>query len=169
MRCKRARSLLSELIDGTLTREVRKRLEVHLKGCTGCEEEHRELLGVHHTIRAAHRFSAPQGFAARVIENLPAGDVTGDALAGTSLLYRLWTSGSRFLQLAEAAAVVLAVIAGVIFGGFLSDKLFTVSESATLEAGLETAALSHLDYLDPVPPESIAVAYFAMQEGRNER
>lgn len=170
MRCSRARSLLTALIDGVLNKDTRKHLESHLKACPECRDEFRELLHVHETMKAAYKFNAPEGFEGRVMAKLHAGKVTGDTFAGTRLLLWLLGGGSKSLKLAEAAAVILVILTGVVFGGFLSEKLFTGKNVLTAEAGPDYLfSLTSLRYLDPAPPDSIAGVYLAMKEGGDER
>ena len=169
MRCKDARLLLTERIDGVLSEDMGKRLDAHLKDCRGCENSSRELLRVYNTMKAAYRFSASPGFSSRVMERLQTENLTGDVFAGNSILSRFHSAGLEFLRLAETAAVISAVAAGIFFGWFLSDRYITMRGATRAETSPVTVALSYLDYLDPVPPESLAVAYFEMEEGGNER
>ncbi len=170
MRCGRARLQLTGLMDGVLNTDVRGHVEAHLEACNECTNEFRELLSVYEAMKGAYNFKAPAGFSARVMEKLPAGDIGDAAFAGTGLLLRLRASGSKSLQLAATAVVVLVVVLGIVFGGFLSNKLFTGRGVATPETGPDYLfSLVSLDYMGPAPPESIAVAYFTMKEGGNER
>ena len=170
MRCRRVRSLLTELIDGALNEDIRRHLEAHLEACNKCKDEFRGLLSVHEAMQAAYKFKASPGFAARVIEKLPAGGITGDTFAGTGLLFRFRGAGSKSLKLAEAAAIVLAIVTGIVFGNFLSDKLFTGRDTVMADTGTDyLSSLNSLDYLHPAPPESIAGLYLAIKEGGDER
>ena len=170
MRCVRARSLLNGFIDGALNEDIRRHLEAHLETCNECKDELRGLRGVHEVLKAAYQFKAPMGFAARVLEKLPADGITSDAFAWTGLLSRFCGAGSKSLKLAEAAAIVLAIVTGIVFGDFLSDKLFIVRDVVTAETGTDYLfSLNSLDYLHPAPPESIAGLYLAMKDGGDER
>lgn len=165
MDCVKARTLLSEHIDGLVDREARAALVDHLGSCADCAQELNALLRVSSALKSAPRFNAPSGFSSRVMkkirteENAPA--------EGPGLFGWLW-SMPMHLKLAEAAAVILVTVMGVYSAGFISGRLLNgngVSEQG--EGNL--LALASLDELDTVPPGSMGDMYLSIKENGNEQ
>ncbi len=169
MQCKKARSLLTEFIDESITFDIRQSLNAHLEACNECKDELRRHMITQKALKTAYKFNAPLGFSARVMRRLPAERVKDDIFTGSWFSFTFHGAGAKFAQLAGAAVIVLAIAAGIIFGGILSDKLIDLRAAIVSDTNQEAPALSYLEYLDPAPPESLAVAYLAMENGENER
>lgn len=152
------RELLAEYVDGFLGGEEKEALEGHLKLCLRCAAEAEGQRQVRLLAASAPRFSAPRGFSKRVMAEISAAENEG------GLFGWLWAMPAH-LKLIEAAAVAAVVFIGVYSAGFLSERI-TGAPARNGETSL-VASLS-VEYLDPVPPESMADVYLTAAENGNE-
>jgi anti-sigma factor RsiW len=148
MRCSRAGKYLSPYIDGELGTSEIALLELHLAQCDRCSKEFAELKRLHGLFSKAERFSAPPGFRAEVMER-----ITSEPAKGFSLF-------PVFTRFAEAAAVIVAVTAGIMSGGLL------INAFATHHRGEQVVASLSLETFEALPPDSLGRAYLAMTEER---
>lgn len=160
MDCQRARELFTEQIDGLLTGGDKGGLEGHLASCASCAGLFGGLIEARDAARAARRFTAPEGFAFSVMEEIrPLDDDTG-------LLSWLW-SMPPYLKLAQAAAAAAVVLMGVYSAGFLSGKIIGAGFAGNGDASLVASVSA--EYLDPVPPDSMGEIYLSIEENGNEK
>lgn len=155
MDCSETRELLAEHIDGLLGGKEKEALEAHLKICRRCAAEAEGQRQAALLAASAPRFSAPAGFSERVMAEIRAADKEG------GLFGWLWAMPAH-LKLMEAAAVASVVFIGIYSAGFLSERITGVGAARNGEASL-VASVS-VEYLDPVPPESMADVYLTAAE-----
>ena len=70
MKCSKARKWISQYLDDELAPGEKQAFALHVRACAACREELEEPRTVHKMFAAAERFSAPYGFATRVMANL---------------------------------------------------------------------------------------------------
>lgn len=158
MDCGKAKGLLTEHIDGQLPGGEQEALEAHLDACEDCAAVFRGLTEASAVMKSARRFRAPEGFALRVMERVL------DEEQG--LWSWLW-SMPGYMKLAQAAAAVAVVFAGVYSAGLLSGRFAVVGAPDNIEASLMASVGE--EYLDAVPPESMADMYLSTEENGNEK
>lgn len=163
MDCKTARGLLSEHIDGALDEVKRAALEAHLKSCAGCGSELKDLLSVSAAVKKLPRHRAPAGFAASVTAGLPQLTRREDQ----RLFGWLWSMPVH-LKLAEAAAVAAAAVIAIYSAGLLSNVL---GGDGALVRDTEDNIMASvsLEYLEPMPPESLGDVYFSKENGNEQQ
>ena len=112
MDCTASQPALSELVDGTLPREARARVEAHVETCADCRALLADLKRVKAAARALPKMTAPEP----VWQNVRAG-LDADAIEARRAPVLQFAPRRRrvLFGLAAAAAVVLAVSAGVYF------------------------------------------------------
>jgi len=150
MRCFSVRRRLSPYVDGELAAREAGKLESHLAGCPRCAADYKEMAGVHGLFAGARRYSAPPGFPAAVMEKIGARSTKTFSLV--PLLVRF----------AGAAAVVLAIAAGVVSGDVLMSFLVPHRgpEGETVMASLS------LDAFEASPPGSLGHGYLSVMGDR---
>lgn len=156
MNCDKAKGLLNEHIDGLLDEAEKAALHGHAAVCEKCAKELDGLVKAHEAAKYAPRFSAPRGFAARVMAEINRTEKEPG--------FFKWLSDmpTRF-KVAQAAALVVASVMGVYSAGLLSDSLTNGNGPAENSDSNLVASVS-IEYLDPVPPESMADMYLSEQE-----
>lgn len=159
MNCGESRELLAEYVDGLIGVNEKEALEAHLSLCQLCSAEVDGQRRTRAFLRSARRFSAPTGFSGSVMAEIRTAEKDG------GLFGWLWSMPPH-LKLIEAAAVAAVVFIGVYSAGFLSERITGAPAALNGEAGL-VASVS-VEYLDPVPPESMADVYLAASENGNE-
>ena len=150
MNCSKAHKLISPYIDGELPDQDMKSLEDHMKVCHKCREEFDEGKELHNLFANADKFRVPYGFQTRVMTNISSGKIIG------------FSRYPVFVRLAEAVVIIVVMAFGILSGslmikGYPQDKARTVIASFSL------------DVFDSAPPDSLAGAYLAMTEVRNEK
>lgn len=150
MKCSKAHKLISPYIDGELTEPDTKTLEDHMKVCHKCRTEFEEEKELYNLFANVDGFKAPYGFHTRVMANISSGKTRG-------------TPGIKLFAGFAEGVLIIAVMAF----GILSGSLF-IRGSLPDKAGEVIASLS-LDVFDPAPPGSLAGAYLAMTEVRDEK
>ncbi len=150
MKCSKAHKLISPYIDGELTGRDIKTLEDHMKVCHKCRKEFEEGKEIHNLFTSADKFKVPYGFHTRVMANISSGKMKESPKISVTV------------RLAEAVVVIVVIALGVLSGsslikGFMPDKAREVMASLSL------------DVFDPAPPNSLAGAYLAMTEVKNEK
>lgn len=145
MLCYSARKRISSLIDGELKPGEAKQLEAHLAGCPNCAAIFDEMAGARSLFAGFERFPAPHGFSTRVMAA-----IQGQPEVGTR-----WNP--VFARFAGAAALALAIAAGIFSGGILTGALGPI-HYPTKETVV--ASLS-LDVFEASPPGSLGKAYLA--------
>lgn len=160
MNCQKARELFAGHADGLLSEKEKQALEGHLRSCQRCSRELDAQLSARLLARSAPRFHAPEGFTLRVMKEIRAIECE------PGLLSWLWSMPAH-LKLLEAAALAAVVFMGVYSAGFLSDRIMGRSPLAENGDASLVASVS-MEYLDPVPPESMADMYLSVKENGNE-
>jgi len=150
MRCFSVRRRLSPYVDGELPVRDARKLESHLAGCERCTADYEETAGVHSLFAGAQRFSAPQGFLVAVMKKVEARSKNTISLV------------PLLLRFAGAAAVALALAAGVVSGDVLMSSLVP---HRSPEAETVMASLS-LDTFEASPPGSLGYGYLSMMGDR---
>ena len=150
MNCLKAHKLISPYIDGELPERDMKVLEGHMKVCHKCREEFDEGKELHNLFANADKFRVPYGFQARVMANISSGKAR--RISGIPV----------FVRLAEAVVIIVVIAFGILSGslmikGYPQDKARNIIASFSL------------DVFDSAPPDSLAGAYLAMTEVRNEK
>lgn len=97
--CEDVRGLLSAALDGELPAEGQRAVDAHVAACAHCAEERRHLAEVRSLLRALPARQAPDPVRAELLATARARE-----------------ANSRFRQLAVAAALVGAVLAGGVVG-----------------------------------------------------
>ncbi|WP_164214315.1 anti-sigma-W factor RsiW [Virgibacillus sp. YIM 98842] len=69
---KEARELMHQYLDGGLPTEEENKLRLHLEDCEACQQHFHELKRTITLIQSAESVTAPEGFTANVMNNLPA-------------------------------------------------------------------------------------------------
>jgi len=150
MKCSKAHELISPYIDGELPERDIRRLEDHVKVCLNCRAELEESRELHNLFANVDVFKAPYGFRTRVMANISSGKTR-------------WISRIPvYVRLAEALMIIAIIAVGIFSGsflikGYMPDKAREVMSSLSL------------DVFDPAPPGSLAGAYLAMTEVRDEK
>lgn len=150
MKCSKAHKLISPYIDGELPEWDTRRLEDHMKVCHKCRKAIEESKALHNLFANMAGFKAPYGFHKRVMANISSGKARG--ISGIPV----------FARLAEAFVIVAILALGVFSGSFL------IKGSIPDKAREVISSLS-LDVFDTAPPGSLAGAYLAMTEVRDEK
>ena len=160
MDCKRAGELFAGHVDGVLGESEKEALKAHIGSCRRCAAEIEAQRYACALARSAPRFAAPKGFSARVMSEVRELD------GAPGLFGWLWAMPPH-LKLLEAAAIAFVVFMGVFSAGFLSDRL---AGGQSMAGGGEASLVASVsaEYLDPVPPESMADMYLSAWENGNE-
>lgn len=159
MDCDKARGLFNGRIDGLLTEAEREALETHSASCVRCARELGGLVEASRAARSAVRFRAPEGFSSRVMAGIRAAEEPG--------FFKWLFDMPVHLKIAQAAAFAVAVAMGIYSAGLISDRLVNGTEVAE-NADASLVASVSIEYLDPVPPESMGDMYLASEENGNE-
>jgi hypothetical protein len=155
MSCTESQPALSELVDGTLPREARARVEAHLETCADCRALLADLKRVKAAARALPKMTAPES----VWQNVRAG-LDADAIEArrAPVLHFAPRRRTVLVGLTAAAALVLAVSAGVYFKSKPAPDAPTPVQTAahenaadavqSVEAELELADLHYQKAID---------------------
>ena len=147
MKCSAARNLLSSYLDGELQAKDSERLAAHLKQCRQCADKFESLQAMSGMFAQVQRYEAPAVFSAKVLARLDEENTS------------FFNLRPIFTQFAEAAAILVAITAGIMSGGAL------ISSISSHQKGTVVSALS-LDSFEALPPQSLGRAYLAMTEER---
>lgn len=147
-------------VDGVLGESEKEALKAHLDSCRSCAaavegQRHASVLA-----RSAPRFAAPKGFSTRLMREIRELD------GAPGLFGWLWAMPPH-MKLLEAAAIALVVFMGVHSVGFLSERI-SGGQSMAVNGEASLVASMSAEYLDPVPPESLADMYLTAGENGNE-
>ncbi len=183
MECREVRPALSELVDGTIARDVRPQVEAHLQGCAGCRGLLADLRRVREAARALPKAAAPEtlwpkvraDFAAaagqvdRLAPAPPGGGEDRESAPRSRLLRFLPRRPAVITGLAAAAVFALAVSAGV----FLMSRRAAAPPTAQPEATAATASgqgtasvETELDLADAHYQKAIVALEQAAKEGQ---
>jgi anti-sigma factor RsiW len=155
MQCSGIRELISSSIDDQLGPDEKEAFSFHLRSCPGCREALEEVQSVHELFASAERFSAPYGFATRVMASLEAKE--------PSRWSAFFTLRPFVLRTMEVAFALMVVITGMFFGPLLvadrglSHRPVTIQESFSL------------DLFQAAPSDSIGSVYLTLAEATDEK
>lgn len=147
MKCSTVAKQLSSYNDGELQVNERERIDSHLKQCSQCAEKFEALQAMSNLFTHVQKYEAPINFSTRIMAR-----IESDA----PRVFSLWPLFTRF---AEAAAILVAITAGITTGGALINSV------TTHQKGTVVSSLS-LDSFEALPPNSLGRAYLAMTEER---
>ncbi|OGW28741.1 MAG: hypothetical protein A2X59_11875 [Nitrospirae bacterium GWC2_42_7] len=150
MKCSKAHKLISLYIDGELPEQDMKIFEDHMNICHKCRAEFEGSRELHKLFIKADEFKAPYGFHTKVMANISSGKAV--RFSGIPV----------FLRFAEAAAIIVVIVFGILSGS-------TVLKGYPTDKTRDVMASLSLDVFDSAPPDSLAGAYLAMMEVRNEK
>lgn len=150
MKCKSASRLISQCIDDRLGQDVKSALLRHVENCPACKKSLEETLAVHQIFASTGRFSAPHGFATRVMASLEKESPRLPKWMGPRLL---------FLRTAEVLFALVVLILGVVSGSLLLE------EKTPLDRHAEVRESFSLDLFQPAPPGSVGGVYLAYVGG----
>lgn len=140
--------MISGHIDDRLGPAEKEAFDFHLRRCAACRKELEEAQAVHDILTSAERFSAPYGFAARVMTNLKEKESVG--------FPRLFVFRPYVLRAMETAFALI-----VLFIGMISGNIWVTERPVPQgEAGIQQSF--SLDVFEAAPPNSVAGAYIAM-------
>ena len=137
MSCREFAPSLSDLVDGGLPRDARAKLEAHLETCADCRALLADLKRVKAAARALPKMTAPESVWQNVRADLDSEARHPGGRQSTTVLPfapRRWTG---LTGLAAAAAILLAVSAGVYF---MTHSATPAQPSAAQTAAHENAA-----------------------------
>ena len=155
MRCKQARQMISQHIDEVLAPDGRNDFASHIRDCAACREELEETCAVHRMFASAERFSAPYGFATRVLANL---EEKEGARPWSLLGFRTF-----FLRTAQVGFALVVMVMGVVSGNLL------LTDRTSPHGPMTVAESFSLDLFQAAPPDSIAGVYVALMGASHER
>jgi anti-sigma factor RsiW len=147
MKCSGAARYMSPYVDGEMQAKDQARLENHFAQCPHCTEVLEQTKALSGLFAQAERFRAPLGFSAKVMDKI-------ESKASVGFIF--WPVFTRF---AGAAAVLLAITAGVMSGVVMFDY------AAPQRQGVVVSALS-LETYETLPPDSLGSAYLTVAEER---
>lgn len=121
MKCRKARNLLSQNLDGRLSFEEERQLRQHMESCAACAAEYKGLRTTVDLVRALPQFKPQERFVEDLLERVRGLDEQGVAASGPSLWERIqtrlfppgWSLSPQF----AAAAVVVGLVVGI--GGMM--------------------------------------------------
>jgi anti-sigma factor RsiW len=155
MRCKQARQMISQYIDEALGQDEKNAFALHIRDCAACREELEETRAVYRMFASAEKFSAPFGFATRVLANLE----EQEGARSWSLL------GLRtfFLRAAQVGFALVVMTIGILSGNLL------LTDKTSPDGRITVAESFSLDLFQAAPPDSIAGVYVALMGASHER
>jgi anti-sigma factor RsiW len=155
MKCTQIEKMISRYIDDELSLDEKKAFTLHIQDCSGCRKELEETQAVHELFGSAERFSAPYGFATRVMANLEEKESSG--------FWGFLALRPFFLRAVEVAFTLIMIVIGLISGNVLVAERGASQREASVERALS------LDVFQATPPDSIAGIYVTMMGVGDER
>jgi len=145
MYCEEAQRKLNAYLDGELTGEARARLQGHLESCPQCSEELQRHQRLNRLLEALPAASVSEGFAHMVREQAVR------RLEERVLVPAEWRASRRLLRV----AAMLALVAGVLLGGFMSSSVAHVQADQITAAALDAGNGSLADLVNA--PSSVPI------------
>jgi anti-sigma factor RsiW len=155
MKCRHAKKMISQYMDGELSPDEKKGFDSHVRSCASCKESLEETRALHRLFASARRFPAPYGFAARVLANLE--EKEGSRLRGLLSIRPL------FLRAAQVAFALVVMTIGIISGNLLLAERSNPGGQAAVQ---ETFSL---DLFQATPHDSIGGIYVTLMRPNHER
>jgi anti-sigma factor RsiW len=142
---------ISTYLDDELKEKERISVESHLNSCAKCAETLEEMRSLRTAFKSAVNYQAPFGFSKRVMSR-------------TAALERNISPWfvPFFIRFAEAAVLLIVITMGIVAGKVMSN-------SSPAAKTMNIASSLSLDMFDAAPPGSLAGAYLAMTEVKNEK
>jgi anti-sigma factor RsiW len=155
MKCRHARKLISQYVDDELTPDEKRDFDSHIQSCASCRKELEETQGLRELFASARRFSAPYGFATRVLANL---EEKERSRAGRIFGFRPY-----FLRAAQVGFALVVMTVGIISGNLLlPERTEHIGETAVQET-------FSLNLFQATPPGSIGGIYNTLMRPSNEK
>jgi anti-sigma factor RsiW len=155
MKCRHARKMISQYVDGELSPEKKSDFDTHVDSCFYCRKALEETRTLHGLFASAERFPAPYGFVTRVLANL-------EGEEGLRLRNRRFIR-PYFRRVAQAALALVVMTFGVISGNlFLAQRTEPIGQTAVQET-------FSLDLFQATPPDSIGGIYVTLMRSRHEK
>ncbi|PKN30339.1 MAG: hypothetical protein CVU64_03840 [Deltaproteobacteria bacterium HGW-Deltaproteobacteria-21] len=149
MKCKQVRKKISQYIDDELVLDEKEAFALHIQDCAACREVLEETRAISTMFADADRYSAPYGFATRVMANLEEQDQTW--------LRRIPGFGPYILRTAEVAFAFAVITIGIVSGNLLLEDKMPVHR--------QVQESFSLDLFQATPPDSIGGIYLAYVGG----
>jgi anti-sigma factor RsiW len=157
MKCSEIRKIISQYMDDDLSPGGKEAFIFHVRDCSACSEELREIESVHALFASAEKYSASYGFCTKVMANLEAKE--------SSWLWDLFMFHRSLLRAVEVALALIVVMLGIISGNVMvKDR---TSEQQTVQITVQETF--SLDLFRAAPAGSIGGAYAGLMEANNER
>lgn len=110
MRCKRAKKLLTEFIDGELNNALEARVKDHLRVCDGCREAEKALRSIAvEPLRNAEKTKAPEEIWHNIKNEITSRKEEGPVFDIREVLSGLLSTRKPAWVLAAAAAIIIAI------------------------------------------------------------
>lgn len=116
MKCSDTRPLLSLYLDNATSRNQRMAVELHLRECSACSNEYRQLRRTHELIASAGRRPAPPELALRVRVALSQEIAASRRSPWTGLLVHWENLFNAFMVPAAAGVVTAVIVFGLLIG-----------------------------------------------------
>ena len=147
--------MISRYVDDALSPDDKKDVDSHIQDCARCREGLEETRALHRLFAAAERFSAPYGFATRVLANLEEKE--------GSRLRRLLAIRPLFIRSAQVAFALVVMTMGIISGDLLmAERTETIEQAAVVQEAFS------LDLFQATPPDSIGGIYSTLMRPNHE-
>jgi anti-sigma factor RsiW len=151
MKCRRIKRMISPYMDDRLGPAEKEGFTLHIQNCASCREGLEETRALHQMFASAQRFSAPYGFATRVLGNIEEME--------SSRLRRFPGFKSFFLRSAEVAFALAIITIGLVSGSLLLEDRMPGHRQVTVQDSFS------LDLFQATPPNSIGGIYLAYVGG----
>ncbi|MCG6877681.1 MAG: zf-HC2 domain-containing protein [Deltaproteobacteria bacterium] len=154
MKCVHAKKKISQYVDDALRPDEKKDFESHIRSCTSCGEILEETRTIHRLFASARKFSAPYGFAGRVLANV-------EEKEGARL--RSLRPRALFLRAAQVALALVVMTTGIISGNLL------LAENGDHMGQRAVRKTFSLDLFQAAPPDSMGGIYATLMRPSHER
>jgi len=155
MKRRHVRKMISQYVDDQLRSDEMKAFDLHIQSCAACREKLEETRALHQLFASAQRFSAPYGFAARVLANLEEKE--------EARLWSVFAIRPFFLRAAQVAFALLVMTIGIISGNLLLAERTNPIGQTTVQQTFS------LDLFHAVPPDSIGGIYAMLTRASHEK
>ena len=147
--------MISRYVDDALSPDDKKDVDSHIQDCARCREGLEETQALHRIFASAERFSAPYGFATRVLANLEEKE--------GSRLRRLLAIRPLFIRTAQVAFALVVLTMGIISGDLLmAERTETIEQAAVVQEAFS------LDLFQATPPNSMGGIYNTLMRPSHE-